>query len=153
MTRCIKTQILINTSDTSVWDVLTDIGAYDNWNPFIRKISGFLEPGSPIHLQIRLSKGINIQLRARINRIKPCWYLSWSGPTLPFTFGNEHFFEIRPAGPAKTLFIHGETFSGLVGFFMHAVVKIGFLGLYNNMNTALKHRAEENFKHFMFSQS
>lgn len=142
MAHSIKTQIVINASDKSVWDILTDVDNYGQWNPFIRKMSGGLQAGAPIRLSIRAAKGMNIHLRANINQIEPCRYVSWSGPKIPGFFGNEHFFKIKPAGALKTLFIHGETFSGILGFFMFIVINTGFLGLYKNMNTALKHRAE-----------
>jgi hypothetical protein len=149
MVNRIKTQILINASKERVWDVLTDIDAWGLWNPFIPGISGGLGPGDPIRLSVKALRGFTIDLSARISRVEPYHYLSWSGPDIPFIFGNEHFFEINPAGPSKTLFIHGEIFSGLVGFFMHAVIKVGFSGLYHAMDTALKRRVETSPHHFV----
>lgn len=42
--RNIDTQIEIAASPEHVWSALTDTAAYPSWNPFIRKLTGRLEP-------------------------------------------------------------------------------------------------------------
>ncbi|WP_036501295.1 SRPBCC domain-containing protein [Nocardia aobensis] len=37
-----------------VWKVLTDLGSYGEWNPFVAECRSTLEPGDPIEMQVRL---------------------------------------------------------------------------------------------------
>jgi len=43
MTWHIATEILIQAPPTRVWQVLTDFGAYPQWNPFIVSLQGEAE--------------------------------------------------------------------------------------------------------------
>ena len=48
----IETQITIATPAAKIWAILIDFGAFPDWNPFIRAISGTPIPGTALSVQI-----------------------------------------------------------------------------------------------------
>ncbi len=46
----IHTEIEINVSAEKVWRVLTDFPAYDEWNPFVRRVEGEVRVGARLHV-------------------------------------------------------------------------------------------------------
>ena len=51
--RELSTQIEFDGTPDEVWEVLQDLSAHTEWNPFITKIDGELRPGAK--LEVRLS--------------------------------------------------------------------------------------------------
>ena len=49
----IQTEILINAPIEKVWAILTDLHAYAEWNPFIRKIEGNLQLDSQLTVTMK----------------------------------------------------------------------------------------------------
>ncbi|HWC70427.1 MAG TPA: SRPBCC family protein [Actinomycetota bacterium] len=50
--RELRTEIEIDAPPEQVWQVLTDFGAYPDWNPFIRSIEGEPQVGSRLNVRI-----------------------------------------------------------------------------------------------------
>lgn len=46
--KLILLMILYNASASRVWQVLTDLEAYPQWNPFIRQVTGAARPGQQL---------------------------------------------------------------------------------------------------------
>lgn len=42
----IRTEIVIQASKEKVWSILTNLGAYPEWNPFIVSSKGSIEKGA-----------------------------------------------------------------------------------------------------------
>nr|WP_319373964.1 SRPBCC family protein [uncultured Methanobacterium sp.] len=49
----IYTEIEINASASTVWDILTDFDKFPKWNPFMKKISGNLQEGANLEAFIQ----------------------------------------------------------------------------------------------------
>jgi hypothetical protein len=45
-----------------VWQVITDLAAYGEWNPFVPECRSSLRPGDPIEMQVRLGSGLSRQV-------------------------------------------------------------------------------------------
>jgi len=140
----IITQIQINSTAEHVWAILTDVDQYPDWNPFIRKVRGTLTPGAPVTLSMSVPLRMVIPLNARMHRFEPEKEFSWTSRFgMPGIFSVEHFFKIRPFGNPGVRFIHGEIFYGVFGFLIGSILNAKFQYLYQNMNAALKTRAEK----------
>jgi hypothetical protein len=139
----LHSQIEINASAERVWHLLTDFASYPQWNPFIRRISG--EPTTGEHLQVRLeppeSRGIT--LRPKVLSAEPNHQLRWLGHLfVPGLLDGEHSFVIQPLGENRVRFVQREAFRGLlVPLFARSLDK-STLGGFEEMNQALKERAE-----------
>jgi uncharacterized protein YndB with AHSA1/START domain len=51
--RSISTETVINAPCSTVWEILTDFASYPSWNPFIRRISGRVEAGGRLSVEIK----------------------------------------------------------------------------------------------------
>ncbi len=49
----LRTEIEFDGTAREVWEVLADLAAYDQWNPFITKIEGELRPGSKLDIRLQ----------------------------------------------------------------------------------------------------
>jgi hypothetical protein len=125
-----------------VWAVLTDFDAYADWNPFIRGISGQLEPGARLEVRIEPPGRRGMTFRPRLLTVEPNRELRWLGSFLVRgLFDGEHAFLIEQIGPARVRFVQRERFGGiLVPLFGKglAATRLGF----EQMNLALKARAK-----------
>ena len=139
----IRTETEIRATPERIWSILVDFPAHSAWNPFVRSIEGVLKVGGKLTVSVQPEGAKGMTFRPTVLVAIPNQELRWLGRLLlPGIFDGEHYFQIKPAQPGSSLFIHGETFSGaLVPFFKSALdtrTKAGFLA----MNRALKERAE-----------
>ncbi len=139
--RNIDTQIEIAASPECVWSVLTDTEAYPSWNPFIRKLTGRLEPRQRLTVCLGESKaGGGMVFHPEVVTVMPGQRLQWIGRLwgLSGLLTGTHDFEITQIGHG-TLFRHSEAFAGvLLWFYDVETVRAEFI----KMNQALKSRAE-----------
>ncbi len=140
----IETSIFIDASPSRVWQVLTDFGAFPTWNPFIRAISGPLQEGARLSIEITPPGRAAMRFRPTVLVVKPDQELRWRGSLLiPGLFSGEHSFQLRPEEESRTHLIHGEAFSGLlVGPFARRGMLDATRQGFHAMNIALKERAE-----------
>jgi len=57
MSSQIATTVEIDATPERVWKVLTDFGAYPEWNPFITRIAGPLQAGGQLDVYLKPSGG------------------------------------------------------------------------------------------------
>ncbi len=139
----IRTTTDIHSTPEKVWGVLTDFGAYPQWNPFITKAGGALEPGELLELQLEPPGSHPRMLRPTLLEADPTRELRWHG-RLGFLGLLEayHTVSIVPKGNNRTHVIARTTFSGpIVGFYTQLIdtnLREGFEG----MCRALKARVQ-----------
>ncbi|PKN18531.1 MAG: SRPBCC domain-containing protein [Deltaproteobacteria bacterium HGW-Deltaproteobacteria-6] len=139
----LQTEIEIDAEAQRVWSILADFAAYPEWNPFIRSIRGVMAQGSRLEVRIQPSGAKGMTFRPSILVADPGRELRWLGRLmLPGLFDGEHRLVIEPVAPGKVRFRQNERFSGiLVPLFRNSLdrdTKRGF----EEMNRALKARAE-----------
>ena len=114
MMREIVTQALLPFAREKVWSVLTDFGAYRDWNPLSVAANGvpengarvrmtFIDPGHP---------GRTITQDVTIMAAEAPTRLEWVG-TVPLLFRGQHYFELSGSGQVTEM-RHGERLSGLL---------------------------------------
>jgi hypothetical protein len=141
--RNIETKITINASSEVVWDILLDHKAYEEWNPFIREISGPSQQGD--HLLVKIqppeSKAMEFKPLVLVNDKEK--EFRWVGKLIvKGIFDGEHYFLLESAGPNKTHFIQGENFTGILSGLMMKMIGDNTLKGFQTMNEALKKKAE-----------
>lgn len=138
----IRTEIEIEAPPEIVWGVLTDFSRYAEWNPFIVGIQGEARAGARIRITLSMPESAKEhQFRPRVIRCEAPQELRWLGHLwMKGLFDGEHFFRLEASG-AKTRFIHGEDFSGVLLRFSGQTVTHATRG-FVYMNQALKQRVE-----------
>lgn len=144
MTKELITNIEIDAPAESVWKVLIDFSRYNQWNPFIRSISGEAKQGGMLEVFIQPPGGNGMTFHPVILALHPERELRWMGRLLlPGIFDGEHQFKIEPIGDNQTRFVHCEVFSGfLVPFLWSSLDKQTRQG-FEEMNRALKIQVEQ----------
>ncbi len=142
MKKRINTEIIINASAETVWQILTDLAAYPQWNPFIIKSEGSLRKGNRLRNTLK-NGNKTIVFKPVIQEVTPMVSFSWLGSLfVKGLFDGRHFFVLEPVTANQVKLIHGEEFSGLLSTMI--LKKIGEQTRENfvQMNEALKKQAE-----------
>jgi hypothetical protein len=141
--KTIRTEIQINASPEKIWAILNDFENYPNWNPFIKKLSGEKRQGGKLKafIQPRSQKGM--KFTPTIQRYEQNRELQWLGQ-LWFSglFDGKHSFKLVPIEQGRTLFVHSEEFTGILVNLLWKSLQAPTLMGFEQMNEALKKRAE-----------
>lgn len=137
----IKTEITIKSTPEKVWQILTDLENYPNWNPFILSASGELKVDEQIKIELA-----DMKFKPKVLVYEENKELRWIGKFLfKGVFDGEHSFQIVDNNDGTVTFKHEEIFNGiLVGLFskkLDTETKNGFI----QMNEKLKELAEASF--------
>jgi hypothetical protein len=135
--------IVIRADPGRIWAILMDLPQYPVWNPFIRQIRGTLAPGERITASLLPAGRAGMTIRPVIIRVEPERELRWRGSLIvPGLFDGEHVFGILPRGDGTCLFTQHEYFSGLLLPLFEHLMMAGTARGFQEMNRALKARAE-----------
>ncbi len=139
MTREIRTWIDIDASPEAVWDVLTDLEQFEEWNPFITKAEGVVKEGERISVFLKPEGKKGMSFRPTLLVTRPREEMRWLGKVPGFH--GEHVFRIEPRN-GGVRFEQSETFTGfLTPLLMRRLGSPTEKG-FRKMNRALKERAE-----------
>ena len=145
--RDIVTAIEINASPERVWQVLTGFPSYAQWNPVVRQIQGEAIPGSRLRVRVRFLDGLNVSFRPTVIIAEGGRKLMWRGRVLfSWLFTGEHFFIIEPLGSGRVKFLQYEVYSGALVPVIIAVIGGRTRRVFEEMNKALKARAESSLR-------
>jgi hypothetical protein len=143
MSKRLSAHVDIGATPERVWDVLTDLAAYQEWNPFIVRAEGVVGPGRRLTLRMQPVGGRAMTLRPRLVEVAAGRELRWRGRLgLPGLMDAEHTFELQPQ-PGGTRLVQSETFRGILVPFVAASLDRSTLPAFEAMNEALRRRAEE----------
>jgi hypothetical protein len=144
MAKQLHAQIDIHASRERVWEVLTDFPAYPEWNPFITQARGTARAGEQLTNRMQPVGGRAVTLKPTVLQATPGQELRWLGRVVaPGIFDAEHTFTIERLddGPQVRL-VQQEQFRGLLVPFMSRSLDRHTLPAFEQMNQALKRRAE-----------
>ncbi|CAH1519866.1 conserved hypothetical protein [Vibrio owensii] len=109
--KSVHTEIIIPSTPEKVWQVLTDIERYQEWNPAITLVKGTLEVGNKVtyHFQETESKEANIS--SEVIEITPYTHLNHKGGIWGvITFDQHYYLEPHELG---TKFVIHEDYTGI----------------------------------------
>jgi hypothetical protein len=141
----IYSEIDIDRPASEVWRVLTDFGAYPQWNPMIPRIKGEPRVGSKVRFSIKVPGGMKVPLDAEVVVADPDRELRWVGPAhtrLRGLVSGSHYYRIEERGSAGVRLCHGEVFSGLLIPGKWPRGERTLTPMYAAFNRALKRRVE-----------
>ncbi|QLY28025.1 SRPBCC domain-containing protein [Nocardia huaxiensis] len=126
-----------------VWQVLTDVDKYGEWNPFVPACATTLEPGTPIDMQVVLIGSTPRAQREYIRSCTPGHEFSYSMKPAPLGLLRSHrSHTITDLGDGRTRYESHFQLEGpvapIVGGLLGSALRRGFGG----MTAGVKQRAE-----------
>jgi hypothetical protein len=138
----LRHEVEIDAPPATVWAVLADTGAYDDWNPFVRRLDGELREGAKLEVQIAPPGGRSMTFKPTVLAARPERELRWLGRLLVGgLFDGEHSFELEPLAEGRTRFTQTERFTGILTRPLGKTLRKTQRG-FQQMNDALKARVE-----------
>ena len=140
--REIRTRVVIDSPPAVVWDILTDLGNYPAWNPFIPEATGLVIPGAALSILIRPPGEREQAYRVRVLEVEPERRFRWLGHFhVPGLIDGDHVFEIHSSEPGRTEVVQRETFRGILvplvwKSFLDTKLRAGFEALNSNLKAA-----------------
>ena len=140
----ISTEIEINAPASAVWAQLAAGDAYADWNPFIKHLSGNLEVGKHLNVTIQSEGNSPMDFTPEILVAAENAELRWVGKLgVRGIFDGEHHFILEETDRGTMIFRHGESFTGIHGYPLLALIREDTENGFKAMNAALKARVEE----------
>ncbi len=135
-------EIDIDASPEAVWQVLTDLEHYPDWNPFITSAVGRPEVGERLVNRLQPPGGRAMTFKPHVTVVEEEKTFEWLGKLGPSgVFDGRHRFELE-ATPTGTRLTQSESLDGILVRLLRrsldTTTKLGF----EAMNLALKTRAE-----------
>jgi hypothetical protein len=112
----IRSEIILPASPEQSWQVLTDFSKYPQWNPYLTKVEGILEPGEKISFTlVDANFAKPMDLSARVAGVTPNAELYWIGTAIiRGVYDTRHVFQLEGQADGTTLLRHFEEFRGLL---------------------------------------
>ena len=135
-------RIQINAPIDFVWDILTNVETYGEWNPFTPRARTDFRIGSPAHLLVRMGPG-RMKVTETVCAVEKPRLIAWNK-----AFGSRHLLlavreqHLEPVGEARCSYHNTDRLTGLLapvillcfGSYMHR----GF----SDAGKGLKHYSE-----------
>jgi hypothetical protein len=139
----IVTVVEIDAPPTRVWNVLVDLPAYREWNPFIVEASGKVAAGEKLSLRMALPGREPMSIEPRLLVVEPEHELRWKGRLLlPGLFDGEHAFVLTPLPNGRTRLDHSERFAGALLPIARRMIYDATVQSFHALNAALAERAD-----------
>jgi hypothetical protein len=140
----LHTEVTIDAPPETVWAVVTDVNQYSEWNPFIVTATGEAAVGERLINRMQPPGGKAMTFKPTVTEVDVDQTFEWLGRFgLPGVFDGRHRFELSPTPEGGTRVVHREEFSGVLVRFMRKSLDTQTKRGFEEMNTALKIRAED----------
>jgi hypothetical protein len=139
----LNTEVEIAAPIDAVWETLTDLAAYADWNPFIISAKGRADVGERLTNRMQPPGSRAVTFKPTVTVVEPPVALEWLGRVgLPGIFDGRHRFELAPSKSGGTLLTQSEQFDGILVRFMRMSLNTETKAGFDAMNAALKTRVE-----------
>jgi hypothetical protein len=141
----LRTEIEFDGTPEEVWDVLADLPAFAEWNPFITSLDGELRPGAKLEVRMEPQGERAMTFRPTVVASEPARELRWLGHLLVRgIFDGEHRWQIEATGPGRVRFTQSERFGGILLPLLWKKLRDGGTAKgFRAMNEALAQRVAE----------
>ncbi len=139
----LQTEIQIRASAQTIWEILTDLPRYSDWNPLIPRAKGNVREGGKLEVFID-PPGLRGSLhRLTVLEVACKRKLRWLGRFgLPKIMDGDHLFILETQGPDMTRVVQAETFTGVLVPVLSPWLKRNMRAGFEALNRALKEEAE-----------
>lgn len=138
----LERRIGIQAPDEIVWEILSDIPGWADWNPIYPKAQGVIRIGDRWTLELALPGERPRTIHPVILDWAPYDHIHWRLDMLRGWARTVRFLEIEKMGEENVIFSNGEIFDGLLGPSIARRMRKPVLEGFEALNEALKTRAE-----------
>ena len=144
----LRREIEIAAPVETVWETLTDLATYPDWNPFIVSAEGRPEVGERLTNRMQPPGGKARTFTPTVTVVEPLVTLEWLGRLgPPGIFDGRHRFDLAPTESGGTLVTQSEQFDGILVRPMRRSLDTQTVAGFDAMNAALKSRVEASVGH------
>ena len=141
--RVIAAEIEIEAPHSVIWEVLSDLASYPDWNPFLTSATGDVVEGARVEVFIKPPRARGTTINPQVVLVEEGRGFSWrSNMLFPGLFDTEHYFIIDPIDDDRCRFVQGEEITGLLVIPILCLIGGGTRRGFERMNEALKARCE-----------
>ena len=138
-----RTGFPIAASPEAVWAILVDFERWPDWNPSVPDIRGDLQVGSTLGMTLAMPGRPAAKVKATLTDVVPARLLRWHGSVgADWLFAGTRTFELDPQPDGTVLMTHVEDVRGLLFPLFRALMGSAIQHHHDNLNEALKRRAE-----------
>lgn len=141
--RVIAAEVNIDASPQRVWQVLTDLARYPEWNPFTPRVDGRLAQGEPVTLHVHGLRRRPLTQREFVHDLVPgarlCWGMVMGHPAL---LTARRVQTLEALGPAACCYRTEDQLGGWLVPVVLALYGAAMQRGFDAMAVALKARAE-----------
>lgn len=139
----IRTEIGISATPEKVWEILTNLQGWSDWNPIVHKIEGNMSLGQELLIVMTSEQGKSGKsYRAKITSFDINRRFSFSSKMMTkFLFSIERKIDLENS-ESGIQFIQTETYSGILVPLFWNKMKDQVTKMLNSMNEALKKKVE-----------
>jgi hypothetical protein len=137
-----RNEIELQATPKQVWQVLTDLDKYSEWNPLLYLGTGNIELGETVEVSAKTATK-NMKFTCKVTEVEPYSKFAWSFHVIhPLIFRGKHIFQIDSIGEHKVKFIDREQFWGLLLPMQARDLQTNGLSAMIDMGEALKKKLE-----------
>jgi hypothetical protein len=125
-----------------IWEVISDLESWEQWNKLYPKASGQIRIGGVLELTLALPGQQPQQIKPTVLEWVPNEQLHWRLTMLGGFVKTTRFFEIESLAEASCIVSNGELFAGMMGPSVAKRMGRSIYRGFSEMNEALKARAE-----------
>jgi hypothetical protein len=139
----IEHDLRVHAPAARVWDVVSDLASYPEWNPFVVKCSSTLAVGDPIQMRVRVLPFWAQPQRERILEHEPGRLLCYGLTDTPLgALASRRCHEVSAEGPASCRYVSRFALSGWLSPIVSGLLGRQLERGFTAMSTALVARAE-----------
>ncbi len=132
--------IIIDAPVEKVWQVFYEFNEYREWNPYLKNVSGRLDPGNRIDVILKGDLTTTRKIRPVVRKNVRFAGFSWDKTTLFPGFKNEsHYFDFYPISGGRTIL---NQYKKSIGIIVPLTQLSPEKRMMQMMNNALKERVE-----------
>ena len=142
MASSVRAEIVIEAPIDRVWQILNDLQAYAEWNPFTPRAESSLQLGDPIHLHARMIGERLLHRVEWVTRNEPhalCWEMKMGKR---FLLHAERCQVLTVLDDGRTHYVTEDTFTGLLTFLVMGLFGRAMQRGFDDCARGLKKQAE-----------
>jgi hypothetical protein len=141
--KSINAEITVNAPAKAVWEALTDLDEYANWNPFVIEAEGKVAVGSRLAVRIQPPGKKATKFRPTVTVADEGKKFEWLGHLgVRGLFDGRHQYLLEETADGGTRFVQREEFTGVLVPLVMRMLGANSRAGFEAMNQALKDRVE-----------